>query len=64
MSMSTDITKSAPNQDADRLAGLASEVLRLAAARGASQAEVSISEDSGLVGKRAHGRGRNRRAHP
>ncbi|MEO7252546.1 MAG: metalloprotease PmbA [Arenimonas sp.] len=44
-----DITKSAVSADRDRLAGLASEVLRLAAARGASQAEVSISEDSGLA---------------
>lgn len=49
MNMSTDITKSAASADRDRLAGLASEVLRLAAARGASQAEVSISEDSGLA---------------
>ena len=44
-----DITKSAASADRDRLADLASEVLRLAAARGASQAEVSISEDSGLA---------------
>ena len=49
MSMSIDITKSDQHPDADRLAGLAGEVLRLAAARGASQAEVSISEDSGLA---------------
>jgi len=53
MGMSTDITKSSPSPeatgDADRLAGLAAQVLELAAARGASQAEVSISEDSGLA---------------
>jgi PmbA protein len=49
MAMSTDITKSTPNADAGRLGGLAEEVLRLAAAAGASQAEVSISEDSGLA---------------
>jgi PmbA protein len=49
MSMSTDITKSDAVHDAERLSGLASEVLRLAAARGASQAEVSISEDIGLA---------------
>src|SRR6478752_9431417 len=35
--------------DAQRLQELAAEVLRLAAARGASQAEVSITEDSGLA---------------
>ena len=49
MGMSIDITKSGPIQDSERLAGLAREVLRLAAASGASQAEVSISEDSGLA---------------
>jgi PmbA protein len=49
MAMSTDITKSTPIADAGRLGGLAEEVLRLAAAAGASQAEVSISEDSGLA---------------
>ena len=53
MGMTTDITKSRPRSehasDADRLAGLAAQVLELAAARGASQAEVSISEDSGLA---------------
>lgn len=32
----------------DRLSGLAREVLRLCAARGASQAEVAMNEDSGL----------------
>ncbi|MCX7042674.1 MAG: metalloprotease PmbA [Gammaproteobacteria bacterium] len=51
--MTTDITKSRPRpedaNDADRLAGLAAQVLELAAARGATQAEVSISEDSGLA---------------
>jgi PmbA protein len=53
MGMTTDITKSVARpddaSDADRLAGLAAQVLELAAARGASQAEVSISEDSGLA---------------
>ena len=49
MGMSNDITKSDPIHDSERLAGLAREVLRLAAARGASQAEVSISEDTGLA---------------
>jgi len=49
MSMSSNITKSGASADSERLAGLAGEVLRLAAARGASQAEVSISEDSGLA---------------
>ena len=48
MDMSTDIAKSAVAYDADRLADLAGEVLRLATARGASHAEVSISEDVGL----------------
>ena len=32
----------------DRLSGLAREVLRLCAARGASQAEVALNEDRGL----------------
>ena len=53
MGMTTDITKSPSwpqlGNDSDRLAGLAAQVLELAAARGASQAEVSISEDSGLA---------------
>jgi len=53
MGMTTDITKSRPRpedaSDADRLAGLAAQVLELAAARGATQAEVSISQDSGLA---------------
>ncbi len=53
MGMTTDITKSidspADASDSDRLAGLAAQVLELAASRGASQAEVSISEDSGLA---------------
>lgn len=48
MGMSTDIAKSDIEQDSGRLAGLAAEVLRLAKASGASQAEVSISEESGL----------------
>ena len=49
MGMATDITKSPALPESGRLAGLAEEVLRLAAARGASQTEVSISEDSGLA---------------
>ena len=53
MGMTTDITKSIDRRehasDSARLAGLAAQVLGLAAARGASQAEVSISEDSGLA---------------
>ena len=49
MGMDTDITKSGAPADAGRLAGLAAQVLELAAARGASQAEVSINEDSGLA---------------
>lgn len=49
MGMDNDITKSAPVPDAGRLAGLAAQVLELAAARGATQAEVSINEDSGLA---------------
>src|SRR6478735_2835472 len=36
-------------QDAQRLQDLAAEVLRLAKSRGASQAEVSITEDTGLA---------------
>lgn len=48
MGMGMDITKSAAAEERQRLSGLASEVLRLAAAAGASQAEVSISEDTGL----------------
>ena len=44
-----DITKSPTAVgDAQRLEGLAARVLELAKARGATQAEVSISEDSGL----------------
>jgi PmbA protein len=53
MDMSMDITKSAvprdATEDSDRLSGLAAQVLELAAASGASQAEVSISEDTGLA---------------
>ncbi len=49
MGMTTLITKSELSQEAERLSELAREVLRLAAARGASQAEVSISQDSGLA---------------
>ena len=48
MGMSQDITKSPAVPDAVRLGDLAGEVLRLARERGASQAEVSISEDIGL----------------
>ena len=43
MAMSTDITKSTPIADAQRLGGLAEEVLRLAAAAGASQALITIT---------------------
>ena len=44
-----DITKSPVDAgDSQRLQGLAARVLDLARARGATQAEVSISEDSGL----------------
>ncbi len=49
MGMTTLITKSELSQEAERLSELAREVLRLAAARGASQAEVSINQDSGLA---------------
>ena len=49
MGMSIDITKSSAIDDSERLGELAREVLRLSAARGASQAEVSISEESGLA---------------
>lgn len=49
MGMTTLITKSELSQEAERLSDLAREVLRLAAARGADQAEVSISQDSGLA---------------
>jgi PmbA protein len=49
MGMDIDITKSGQADDAERLSGLAAQVLELAAARGASQAEVSINEDSGLA---------------
>lgn len=49
MGMTTPITKSELSQEAERLTGLAHEVLRLAAVRGASQAEVSINQDSGLA---------------
>jgi PmbA protein len=49
MGMDTDITKpGAGVGDAQRLQGLAARVLELARARGATQAEVSISEDTGL----------------
>ncbi len=47
--MHTELANSITIQDASRLAGLAQEVLDFAVSRGASQAEVSISEDSGLA---------------
>lgn len=51
MAMSPDITKSnlpqATSPDTDRLAELAREVIQRCIARGASQAEVSLSEDQG-----------------
>jgi PmbA protein len=47
--MDTDLATGARVQDAERLQDLAAEVLRLARSRGASQAEVSISEDTGLA---------------
>jgi PmbA protein len=47
--METELANSITIPDAERLAGLAAEMLSLAAARGASQAEVSINEDSGLA---------------
>jgi PmbA protein len=43
----TNLASTRPDQE--RLAGLAAEMLALAAGRGASQAEVSINEDSGLA---------------
>jgi PmbA protein len=48
--MTTDMTKSAAAADTDleRLSGLAREVIARCRARGASQAEVSLSEDMGL----------------
>ncbi len=49
MAMDKHITKSDGADDAARLSGLAAQVLELAAARGATQAEVSINEDSGLA---------------
>ncbi|KFN41391.1 hypothetical protein N789_05815 [Arenimonas oryziterrae DSM 21050 = YC6267] len=49
MGMTTDITKSAdPAQYTDHLAELAEQVIARCRARGASQAEVSLSEDQGL----------------
>ena len=47
--MDIELAMSERAQDAQRLQDLAAEVLRLAGARGASQAEVSITEDSGLA---------------
>jgi PmbA protein len=47
--MDMELATSERAQDAQRLQELAAEVLRLAAARGASQAEVSITEDTGMA---------------
>lgn len=47
--MDTELATSERAQDAQRLQDLAAEVLRLAKARGASQAEVAITEDTGLA---------------
>ena len=47
--MDIELATSERAQDAQRLQDLAAEVLRLAGARGASQAEVSITEDTGLA---------------
>jgi PmbA protein len=47
--MDATLASTGRTQDAQRLQELAAEVLRLARARGASQAEVSITEDSGLA---------------
>ena len=47
--MDNELATTERAQDAQRLQALAAEVLRLAGARGASQAEVSITEDSGLA---------------
>ena len=50
MSMSTDIAKSDfLAGQTERLSGLARELLRLCAEKGASQAEVSLNEDCGLA---------------
>jgi len=49
MAMTTAITKSSSlDPETDRLAELAQDVIRLCRARGASQAEVSLSDDQGL----------------
>ena len=48
MGMSTDLAKPALADHRQRLADFATEALALCRARGASQAEVSINEDSGL----------------
>jgi len=49
MGMDMDITKSAaPTASGEHLSGLAQRVLDLCRQRGASQAEVSLTEDSGL----------------
>ena len=47
--MDATLASTEREQDAQRLQELAAEVLRLARARGASQAEVSITEDTGLA---------------
>jgi PmbA protein len=50
MSMNTDIAKSdSTTVQSERLAELARELLRLCAGKGATQAEVSLNEDSGLA---------------
>ena len=47
--MTTELANSVTIPDAERLAGLAAQMLDLAAGLGATQAEVSINEDSGLA---------------
>src|SRR5436190_23664581 len=47
--MDMELATSERAQDAKRLQDLAAEVLRLAKARGASQAEVATTEDTGLA---------------
>ena len=49
LAMETELANSVTLDDALRLSALAREVLEIAAARGASQAEVSINEDIGLA---------------
>jgi PmbA protein len=47
--MDTELANSITVPDRERLAGLASQVLELAARKGATQAEVAFNEDSGLA---------------